>query len=72
MGTVGPAQTLTWPDSHVYLPPKSTAVKTRLVSIVGTLVVYSGIPQMQDLPSQSLGFNVRLVQLHRKISIPLP
>ena len=69
MGSVEPAQTLTWPDSLVYL---SSPGKARLVSIVGTLVVYSGIPQMQDLPSRSQGLNPQLVQLHRKISIPLP
>ena len=29
VGTVGPAQTLTWPNSHVYLPPKLTVAKAR-------------------------------------------
>ena len=71
MGTVGPAQTLTWLDSHMYVPSNSSAVKARSVSIVGTLIVYSGIPQRLDLPSQSWGFNPWLVQLHGKISIPL-
>ena len=65
-------QILIWPSSHVYLPPESTAAKPRPVSIAGTLVVYSDIPQMQDLPSQSWGFNPRLVQPHREISVPLP
>ena len=72
MGTVGPAQTLTWPNCHVYLPPNSTGAKARLVSVVVTLIVYLGIPQMQDLPNQSWGFNPRLVQLQGKIPLPLP
>ena len=72
MGSVEPAQTLTSPDSHMYLSLESSAGKARLVSIVGTLVVYSGIPQTPDLPSLSQGFNPQLAQLHRKISIPLP
>ena len=46
--------------------------KARLVSIVETLVVYSGIPWTQYLPSQSQGFNPQLVQIHRKISVRLP
>ena len=68
---MGPAQTLTWPESCVYLPPESTAAKARLFSVVGTLIVYSDIPQTQDLPSQSWGLNLQLVQLHGEISLPL-
>ena len=55
MGTVGTAQTLTWPNSCVYLSPKSTAAKVRLVSVVGVLIVHSDILQMQGLPSRSRG-----------------
>ena len=72
MGTVGSAQTLTWPNSHMYLSSTSTVVKVRLVSIVGTLTVYSDIPQTQDLSRQPRRFNLWLVQLHAKISVPLP
>ena len=64
MGTVGPAQTLTWPNSCVYLPPTSTA------SIVGKLI-FSDIPQMQGLPSRLWGFNQHPLRLHREISLPL-
>lgn len=49
MGSVASAGTLTWPNSHMYLPPKPTAAKTRLVSVVGPLIVYLDIPQMHDL-----------------------
>ena len=66
MGTVGPAQTLTWPNSCVCLPPKSTG------SIVGTLIFYSGIPQMQGLPSRSWGFNPLFLWLHGESSLSLP
>ena len=72
MDTVGPAQTLICPDYHVYLPIKSSAAKARLVSDVETLIVYSGIPQTQDLPSRSWGFDSQLVLLHGKICISLP
>ena len=72
MSTVGAVQTLTSPNSHVYLSPKSTAAKARPVSVVGALVVYSSIPQTQGLPSRSWGFNPWLVQLQREISVPLP
>ena len=47
------------------MPPKST------VSILGTVVVYSGIPQMQGLPSQFWGFNPLLLRLLREISLSL-
>ena len=53
VGTVGAAQILTWPSSHMFLSPNSTAGKARLVSVVGALFVHSDIPQMQGLPSQS-------------------
>ena len=72
MDTVGPAQTLIWPDSRVYLSTKSSAAKARLVSDIETLIVYSGIPQTQGLPSRSWGFNSQLVLLHRKICVSLP
>ena len=65
VGTVGPAYTLTWPSSYGYLPPKSTA------SIVGTLVVYSDIAQMEGLPSRLKGFNLLLLWLHGEISLSL-
>ena len=44
------------------LPPKSAA------SNVGTLVVYSDIPQIQGLSSQQRGFNTVLLRLHEQIS----
>ena len=69
MGTVGLAQTLTCPNTHMCLPPKSTGSIARLFSAVGTLVVYTDIPQMQDLPRQSV-FYPWLLQMHREISIP--
>lgn len=62
--------TLTWPNSHMYLPPKSTAAKARRVSVVGTLTGYSDIPKMQDLPSRLQGFNPWLAQLHGDSSSP--
>lgn len=71
MGTVGPAQTVTWPKSHMYLPPKSTAAKARWVSVVGTLTGYSDIPKMQDLLSRLQEFNPWFAQLHGEISVPL-
>lgn len=49
--TVEPAQTLTLPNSHKYLPSVSSAVKAKQVSIVETFVAYSCVPEMQDLPS---------------------
>ena len=33
---------------------------------MATFTVYSGISQIQDLPSRSKGFNLHLVQMHRK------
>ena len=51
MGTVVAVQTLSWPNSHIYLPPKYTAAKARPVSVVGSLIVLSGILQL-------LGFQV--------------
>ena len=38
MGTLEAAQTLAWPNPHVYMPTKSTAAKARSVSAVGALV----------------------------------
>ena len=55
----------------MYLPPVSPVVKARPASIVGPLIDYSDIPQMQGLPSQLPGFNPLLLQLHREISVPL-
>ena len=49
----------------MYLPLKSTTAKATPVTVVGTLV-YSGIPQMQDLPSQSWRCNPWLVQLQER------
>ena len=63
VGMVGPAQTLSWPNSHVYLPLKSSTTEARLVSVVGTLI-YSDIPQKQDLSSQLQEFNLQFRQLH--------
>ena len=53
----------------MYLSPKYTAAKARLVSVVGTLVVYSDMPQMQDLLTRLQGSNPRLVLLQGEISV---
>ena len=71
MGTLVAAQTLTWPNSHVYMPPKSTAAKARLVSVVGT-VDHSDILQSLDILGQSWRFYPQLVQVPGEISVPLP
>ena len=71
MSTVGPAQTLIGPDTCVYLPPKSTVAPKSTASIVGTIVIYSGIPQIQGLPSVLRGFNPLLLGLHGDISLCL-
>ena len=47
------------------LPPKSTA------SIFRTVVVRSGIPHMQGLPSPLQGFSLLLLRLHGEISLSL-
>lgn len=60
---VGPAQTLTWPNSHVFLPLTSIIIEARLVSVVGTLI-YPCIPQKQDLSSKLQEFNLQFRQLH--------
>ena len=70
MGSVASAGTLTWPNSHMYLPPKPTAAKTRLVSVVGPLIVYLDIPQMHDLAIWQMQLYPWLVQLCEEISVP--
>lgn len=57
-------------NSHMDLPPKSTAAKARRVSAVGTLTDYSDIPNLQDLPSQSQRFKPWLAQMHGDFSSP--
>ena len=57
------AQILIWSYSYVFLPPMSTAIKTSAFSFVEDLIVLLHIPQTQNLPSWSLGFNLQLVQL---------
>jgi len=59
------------PNSHVSLPPKFTAAKAGLVSAV-TLIIYSDIPQTQDVLSQSQRINPQPVQVQGGISAPLP
>ncbi|XP_068390970.1 meiosis-specific kinetochore protein [Eschrichtius robustus] len=54
VGTVGAAQTLTCPNSHVYLPPKSTAAEARPVSVVGALIVHSDVLQVVAAPDIDL------------------
>ena len=58
LGTVGPARTLIWFYSSLYMLPKSTvAPKVNILKYRGTLV-YSDIPQMQGLPSQFQGLSI--------------
>ena len=38
MGSMGAAQTLTWPNPHVYVPTKSAGAKARLVLAAGALI----------------------------------
>ena len=60
---VGAAQILIWSYSYVFLPPISTAIKTRTFSFVGALNGLLYIPQTQSLPSWLYGFNLQFVQL---------
>ena len=60
----GPIPMCTYPRSPQLL-------KLDQPSIVGTLIIYSDIPEIQVLPSQLQGFNPLLLWLHGKISIPL-
>lgn len=53
MGTVMAVHTLSWPNSHIYLPPKCIAAKARPVSVVGSLIVLSDILQL--LGFQAIG-----------------
>ena len=55
----------------MYLPPTFTAAKAGLVSAV-TLIIYSDIPQTQDVLSQSQRINPQPVQVQGGISAPLP
>ena len=52
----------------MYLPPNSAAHKAISISVVGTLIFYTDIPQIQDLPSRSQRFNMWVMQLHRDLS----
>lgn len=52
----------------MYLPPNSAAHEAISTSVVGTLIVYTDIPQIQDLPSRSQRFNMWVTQLHRDLS----
>ena len=56
------AQILIW-SLYVFLPPTSTAIRTRAFSFVGALNDLFYIPQTQNLPSWLCGFNLQLVQL---------
>ena len=48
---MGAAQTLAWPNPHVYVPTKSTAAEARPVSALGALIVCSDILQVLSLES---------------------
>ena len=72
VGAMGAAQTLTWPNPHVYMPTKSTAAKARPISVAGALIVCLDVPQVLSLPSWSWGFNQQFVQLQGEISALLP
>ena len=61
--SVGAAQILICSYSSVLLPPMSTAIRTSVFSFVGALNEILCIPQTQNLPSWSCGFNLQLVQL---------
>jgi len=49
--------------SCVFLPPVSTAIRTSAFSFVGGLNDLLYLPQTQNLPSRSCGFNLQLVQM---------
>ena len=49
--------------SSVFLPPMSTAIRTSAFSFVGVVSDLLYIPETQNLPSWSCGFNLQLVQL---------
>ena len=69
MNTIWAAENLTWPDSHISVPIKSTATKTRLGLVVKTFVFHSNVSQRLGLPRLSQRFNVQLVQLHGGTSV---
>ena len=67
---VGAAQTLIWSFSCVFLPPRSTAVRTSVFSFVGALNVLLYIPYIYIcLPSWLCGFNLQLLQLVERFCI---
>ena len=55
MDAMQAAQTLAWPNSHVYVPIKAIAGKARPVLAVGALIVRSDVLQALTLQSQSWG-----------------
>ena len=60
---VGTAQFLIWSYSCVFLPPKSTAIRTSVFPFVGALNGLLYIPYIHNLPSWLCGFYLQLLQL---------
>ena len=69
---VGAAQILIWPYSSVFLPPMSIAIRTSVFSFVGVVSDLLYIPETQNLPSWSCGFNLQLVQLVGRFGVFFP
>lgn len=65
LNTKEAVQTLTCPNSCLYLPPQTDLS-------FENIIVHSDIPHMQGLPSQLWAFNLWLLLLQGKIFIPLP
>ena len=51
LGAMEAAQTLTWPNSQVYVPTKPTAAKARPVPAAGALVVLPDVSQVLNIGS---------------------
>ena len=66
---LGSSQILIWSYCGVPLPPMYTAIRTSMFSFEGVLSILLDIPQTQDLPSCSCGFNLQLVKLVRSFWI---
>ena len=59
----GAAQSLILSYFCVFLPPMSTAIRTSAFSFAGAFSDLLYIPQTQNLPNRSCGFDLQLVQL---------
>ena len=73
VGAMEAAQTLAWPNRHVYVPTKPTAAKARPISATEALVIHADILQALNLQSRQCGsVNRWFVQPQGEISALLP